>query len=148
MAEERKCPQTFGYPDEQFETVVSESLHCGICSCVFKDPVMCKNEHCFCRGCITKHLENYDTCPCCNQDLTVETLADAPRFLRIYYPSKEFVVIITSVVVKRLFNLEIWQVMSLCVVKLQFCARMKNVQARSTEKINFHIRARSVNFVT
>ena len=80
MAEGQKCFQAFGHPDEQFETVVSESLHCGICSCVFKDPVMCKNEHCFCRGCITKHLENYHTCPCCNQDLTVETLADAPRF--------------------------------------------------------------------
>ena len=82
MAEQTKCLQAFGYPDEQFETVVSENLHCGICSCVFKDPVMCKNEHCFCRGCITKHLENYHTCPCCNQDLTVETLADAPRILR------------------------------------------------------------------
>ena len=82
MAEVRKSFQTFGYPDEQFETVVNENLHCGICSCVFKDPVMCKNEHFFCRGCITKHLENYHTCPCCNQDLTVETLADAPRILR------------------------------------------------------------------
>ena len=82
MAEGTKCFRAFGYPDEQFEAVISESLHCGICSCVFKDPVMCKNEHCFCRGCITKHLENYHTCPCCNQDLTVETLADAPRILR------------------------------------------------------------------
>ena len=82
MAEQTKCLQALGYPDEQFETVVSESLHCGICSCVFKDPVMCKNEHCFCRGCITKHLENYHTCPCCNQDLTVETLADAPRIFK------------------------------------------------------------------
>ena len=82
MAAKEKCFQAFGYPDEQFEAVISESLHCGICSCVFKDPVMCKNEHCFCRGCITKHLENYHTCPCCNQDLTVETLADAPRFFK------------------------------------------------------------------
>ena len=31
---------------------------------------------------ITKHLENYDTCPCCSQDLTVESLADAPRFFK------------------------------------------------------------------
>ena len=82
MAEGGKSFQAFGYPDEQFETVIRESLHCSICSCVFKDPVMCKNEHCFCRGCITQHLENYHTCPCCNQDLTVETLTDAPRFLR------------------------------------------------------------------
>ena len=43
---------------------------------------MCKNEHCFCRGCITKHLQNYHTCPSCNQDLTVESLADAPRIVR------------------------------------------------------------------
>ena len=43
---------------------------------------MCKNEHCFCRGCITKHLENYHTCPSCNQDLTVESLAVAPRIVR------------------------------------------------------------------
>ena len=82
MAAGEKCLQAFGYPDEQFEAVISESLHCGICSCVFKDPVMCKNEHFFCRGCITKHLENYHTCPCCNQDLTVETPADAPRFFK------------------------------------------------------------------
>ena len=82
MAEGGKSFQAFGYPDEQFETVISESLHCSVCSCVFKDPVMCKNEHCFCRGCITQHLKNSHTCPCCNEDLTEETLADAPRFLR------------------------------------------------------------------
>ena len=82
MAEVGKSFQAFGYPDEQFETVISESLHCSICSCVFKDPVMCKNEHCFCRGCITQHLKNYHTCPCCKEDLTVETLADAPRIFQ------------------------------------------------------------------
>ena len=72
----------FGYPDERFETVVSDNLHCAICSCVLKEPVMCKNEHFFCRGCITKHLENYHTCPSCNEDLTVESLAEAPRIVR------------------------------------------------------------------
>ena len=82
MTEGNKHFHEFGYPDERFETVVSENLHCAICSCVFKDPVMCKNEHCFCRGCITKHLQNYHTCPSCNQDLTVESLADVPRILR------------------------------------------------------------------
>ncbi len=82
MAEEKKGFHAFGYPDERFETVLSDNLHCAICSCVLKDPAMCKNEHCFCRGCITKHLENFHTCPCCNQDLTVESLADAPRILR------------------------------------------------------------------
>ena len=82
MAEEQKYFYEFGYPDERFETVVSDNLHCAICSCVLKEPVMCKNEHCFCRGCITKHLENYYTCPSCNQDLTVESLAEAPRIVR------------------------------------------------------------------
>ena len=82
MAEKNKDSYEFGYPDERFETVLSDNLHCAICSCVLKDPAMCKNEHCFCRGCITKHLENSHTCPCCNQDLTVESLADAPRILR------------------------------------------------------------------
>ncbi len=82
MAEGQKDFYEFGYPDERFEAVLSDNLHCAICSCVLKDPAMCKNEHCFCRGCITKHLENSHTCPCCNQDLTVESLADAPRIVR------------------------------------------------------------------
>ena len=82
MAEKSEGFHDFGYPDEQFETVLSENLHCGICSCVFKDPVMCKNEHCFCRGCITQHLQNSQTCPSCKQDLTVDSLSDAPRILR------------------------------------------------------------------
>ena len=82
MSEKKKEFHEHGYPDEQFETVVSDNLHCAICSCVLKEPVMCKNEHCFCRGCITQHLENFQTCPSCNQDLTVESLAVAPRVLR------------------------------------------------------------------
>ena len=82
MAEKNKDSCEFGYPDERFETVLSDNLHCAICSCVLRDPSMCKNEHYFCRGCITKHLENSHTCPCCNQDLTVESLADAPRIVR------------------------------------------------------------------
>ena len=81
MAEGNKHFHEFGYPDERFESVLSDNLHCAICSCVLKDPVMCKNEHYFCRGCITKHLQNYHTCPSCNQDLTVESLADVPRIL-------------------------------------------------------------------
>ena len=82
MAEGSKHFHEFGYPDERFESVLSDNLHCAICSCVLKDPVMCKNEHYFCRGCITKHLLNYHTCPSCNQDLTVESLADVPRIVR------------------------------------------------------------------
>ena len=75
-------PRPIGYPDARFETALSENLHCTICSCVLNDPVMCKNEDCFCRGCISKHLENDDTCPTCNDELTVESLANAPLILR------------------------------------------------------------------
>ncbi len=48
----------------------------------FKDPVMCRdNEHLFCRACITKHLTNSHTCPSCMDELTVETLREAPRIV-------------------------------------------------------------------
>ena len=79
MAEEKKV---FGYPDARFEMALSENLHCTICSCVLNDPVMCKNEDYFCRGCISEHLENEDTCPSCDEDLTVESLENAPLILR------------------------------------------------------------------
>ena len=63
-------PRPSGYPDARFETTLSENLHCTICSCVLNDPVMCKNEDYFCRGCISDHLENEDTCPSCNDELS------------------------------------------------------------------------------
>ena len=72
----------FGYPDARFVMDLSKNLHCTICSCVLNDPVMCKNEDYFCRGCISEHLENEDTCPSCHEDLTVESLANAPLILR------------------------------------------------------------------
>ena len=69
-----------GYEDERFEHVVSQTLHCIICTHVIKDPVMCqRNEHLFCRACITIHLINFPTCPVCMESLTVETLRQAPR---------------------------------------------------------------------
>ena len=67
-----------GYEDERFEHVVSQTLHCIICTNVIKDPVMCqRNEHLFCRACITRHLMNFHTCPTCMEPLTVETLRQA-----------------------------------------------------------------------
>ena len=67
-----------GYEDERFEQIVSETLHCIICTNVIKDPVMCqRNEHLFCRTCITIHLMNFHTCPTCMEPLTVETLRQA-----------------------------------------------------------------------
>ena len=72
-----------GYEDERFQQIVSQTLHCIICTNVIKDPVMCRqNEHIFCRACITRHLMNFQTCPTCMQPLTVETLSQAPRGIR------------------------------------------------------------------
>ncbi|XP_028411775.1 kelch-like protein 4 [Dendronephthya gigantea] len=66
---------TTGYDDERFEQIVSQTLHCIICTNVIKDPVMCRhNEHVFCRGCIIRHLMNSQTCPTCMEPLTVDTL--------------------------------------------------------------------------
>ena len=69
-----------GYDDERFEQIVGMTLHCIICTKVIKDPVMCqRNEHLFCRACITIHLMYSPTCPTCMEPLTVETLRQAPR---------------------------------------------------------------------
>ena len=69
----------YGYDDSRFEKAVDDHFHCSICYSVLKEPMMCRNnEHLFCRGCITEHLNtNLHTCPECNEDLTVETLRRA-----------------------------------------------------------------------
>ena len=71
-----------GYEDKLFQYPVGPSLHCCICTNVIKDPVMCHNEHIFCRACITTHLMYSHTCPACMQPLTVETLRQATRGIR------------------------------------------------------------------
>ena len=59
-----------------------DSLSCKICLDVVDDPVQCQNnEHYFCRKCITKHLENSQTCPMCMEQLTLETLRPVPRVI-------------------------------------------------------------------
>ena len=75
-----------GYDDERFESIVNQNFHCLICYNVLKDPVMCRrNEHYFCRGCITEHLRrNSQTCPTCADELSVETLQDVPRIVKNY----------------------------------------------------------------
>jgi hypothetical protein len=46
-----------GYNKERFATTVNRNFLCLICFNVLKDPVLCpRNQHCFCRSCITKHL--------------------------------------------------------------------------------------------
>ncbi len=65
---------------------MNQNFHCLICYNVLKDPVMCrKNEHHFCRGCITEHLRrNSHKCPTCADELTVETLQEVPRMVKNY----------------------------------------------------------------
>ena len=59
-----------------------DSLSCKICLKVLHDPVQCQNnEHYFCRKCVTKHLENSETCPLCMDQLTLETLRPPSRIV-------------------------------------------------------------------
>jgi N-acetylneuraminic acid mutarotase len=72
-----------GYEDERFSHSVSAHFHCGICYNVLKEPVTCqRNEHYYCRACITEHLKNSPTCPTCQEGLSPETITQAPRILR------------------------------------------------------------------
>ena len=74
-----------GYDEERFASTVNRNFLCLICFNVLKDPVLCPtNQHCFCRGCITKHLENSRRCPTCADELTVETLAEPNRMVKDY----------------------------------------------------------------
>ena len=82
------CPtqeKKYGYDDSRFERYVDEHFHCSICYNVLKDPRMCRNnEHVFCLECITEHLKvNSQTCPECNDHLSVDTLR-RPRLLTNY----------------------------------------------------------------
>ena len=74
-----------GYDEERFVATISRNFLCLICFNVLKDPVLCpKNHHCFCRGCITKHLKNSQRCPTCADELTVESLAEPQRMIKDY----------------------------------------------------------------
>ena len=82
------CPtqeKKYGYDDSRFEKDVDEHFHCSICYNVLKDPRMCRNnDHAFCLDCITEHLKvNFQTCPECNEHLSVDTLRRA-RLLNNY----------------------------------------------------------------
>ncbi len=76
----------YGYEDSRFEKDVDENFHCSICYNVLKEPRMCRNnEHIFCLACISQNLKvNSQTCPECNEHLTVDTLRRAPRVLNNY----------------------------------------------------------------
>ena len=80
-----------GYDDERFDTIIDRHFHCLVCYNVLKDPVMCRrNQHYFCRGCITEHLRrNSHTCPTCADELTVETVANVPRIVTDYLDERK-----------------------------------------------------------
>ena len=72
-----------GYDEKRFATTVNRNFLCLICLNVLKDPVLCpRNQHCFCRACITKHLETSRRCPTCADELTVENLAEPNRMVQ------------------------------------------------------------------
>ena len=74
-----------GYDEERFVTTINRNFLCLICFNVLKDPVLCpRNHHCFCRGCITKHLENSQRCPTCADELTEQTLTEPHRMVKDY----------------------------------------------------------------
>ena len=75
----------YGYEDSRFERDVDENFHCSICYNVLKEPRTCRNnDHVFCLDCISEHLKvNSQTCPECNEHLSVETLR-RPRVLNNY----------------------------------------------------------------
>ena len=75
----------YGYEDCRFDRNVDQHFHCSICYNVLKEPRMCRNnEHVFCLDCITEHLNvNTQTCPECNEHLSVETLR-RPRLVNNY----------------------------------------------------------------
>ena len=74
-----------GFSTDRFQISVNKNFLCPICANVLKDPVQCQNQHYFCKECIKKHLKtNAKSCPICAQDLSEETLAEAPRILTDY----------------------------------------------------------------
>ena len=68
--------EQYGYEDSRFEKDVDENFHCSICYNVLKEPRTCRNnDHIFCLACISQHLKvNSQTCPECNEHLSVDTL--------------------------------------------------------------------------
>ena len=72
-----------GYDTSRFRSAIDDGFICCICLCVLKHPMQCeKNEHYFCCGCIKEHFEKTSqSCPVCQDKLSVETLRKAPRIV-------------------------------------------------------------------
>ena len=64
-----------GYDHRRFESAVPDNFRCAICLNVLKQPMQCvRNEHSFCKPCITRYLEEFQRCPTCMEPLTLQTL--------------------------------------------------------------------------
>lgn len=65
-----------------FESAIVDSFRCSLCLNVLRKPVQCqRNEHHFCKSCITRHLKQSMVCPSCKEDLSLETLRPASQIL-------------------------------------------------------------------
>lgn len=75
-----------GYDAEKFVGEVNESLFCGICLDVLRDPVMIKEcEHIYCRECITTSLNNRQGCPQDRTSFGQDSLIKPHRFFFSIY---------------------------------------------------------------
>lgn len=70
-----------GYETERFLGKVHESLICGICLDVFKDPVeLDECQHVFCRDCIGEQLASNAVCPQDRYEINDESLVTPHRY--------------------------------------------------------------------
>ncbi|KAJ1395383.1 hypothetical protein B484DRAFT_459038 [Ochromonadaceae sp. CCMP2298] len=65
-----------GYPDELFvDSRPPDLLKCSICMDTANDPVMCGNQHTFCRRCMSEWLRGANqSCPTCKVPVTAASL--------------------------------------------------------------------------
>ena len=72
-----------GYDQDRFISAVPRRLVCGICYHVLREPRLCHDgEHYFCLSCISRSLNESQTCPQCRKPLTLETLTHPQSYLR------------------------------------------------------------------
>ena len=81
--------QEQGYNHKRFQNVVDSNFDCRICGNVLKDPVQCRrNEDYYCTPCIVKYLtESSQTCPVCEESLTVKQLKEPSKLVANYLSS-------------------------------------------------------------
>jgi hypothetical protein len=63
------------YDKKLFTQPVNDFLECPICFDIMKDPVLCNAQgHTFCRHCVTRHLDQSETCPTCREPMQIEKM--------------------------------------------------------------------------